>query len=203
MQFLYPKSRQFPFDEACEQIVRALRARNWKVPGFAIEFDDYGNGAQKLRYVSSIKSDLPGHDVVIKFGRPQGRLPGGQWNDIAAVDAIQLAKRELHVYDDESGPTYYVYVGEDWERDRSTWWTSPNARLDNKPRRCVKYSGGAHWGGVRATTLIWDEDDREYGPQGEETRSFDTTVIMREFRLYLQEVILPAIAAFPAAPTPA
>jgi hypothetical protein len=97
MQFLYPKSRQFPFDEVCEQIVRALEARVWKVPGFSIEFHDYGRGAQKLRYVSSIKSDqsaidLGHHDVAIKFGRPQGLLPGGRWNDTAAVDEVQLTK---------------------------------------------------------------------------------------------------------------
>jgi hypothetical protein len=127
-------------------------------------------------------------------------VPGGQWNDTAAVDAIQLAKRELHVYEDESGPTCCVYVGDDWEHDRSTWWTAPNARLHKEPRRCIRYSGNArHWQGVRATTLIWDQDSREYGPERNEPRAFNTAALMKEFCLYLQEVILPAINACPAA----
>lgn len=201
-QFLYPTSRQFPFDGACEQIVRALQARNWEVPGFSIEFHDYGSGAQKLRRVSAIKSDqsaiaLGHHDVAIKFGRPQGPLPGGRWNDTAAVDEVQMAKRALHVYDDESGPTYYVYVGSDWERDRATWWSCPNARLNEKPRLCVRYSGGGLRRGLRAATLIWDQDEREYGPVGREPRSFETTKVMEEFRAYLRDVVLPAIEAHP------
>lgn len=206
MQFLYPKSRQFPFDEVCERIVRALQARNWKVPGFAVEFHDYGSGAQKLRYVSSIKSDqsaidLVNHDVSIKFGRPQGLLPGGRWNDTAAVDEVQLAKRMLHVYSDESGPSYYVYVGADWEHDRSTWWTRPNMRLNKEPRLCVKYSGRGHrgYGCGRAAMLAWDQDGREYGPEGDDPRAFDTTKVMEEFCAYLHDVVLPSIEAYPVA----
>ena len=43
-QFLYPYSRQFPFDEVAEKIVRAIEKRNWKVPGITVEFDIYGSG---------------------------------------------------------------------------------------------------------------------------------------------------------------
>jgi len=206
MQFLYPKSRQFPFDEVCEQIVRALHARNFQVPGFTVAFRDYGSGAQKLRYVSEIKSsqlaiDIGHHDVVIRFGRPQGLLPGEKFNDVAAVDFVQLAKRSLHVYPDESGPTYDVYVGSDWEHDRRAWWSRPNARLDKKPRLCVRYSGRDRWPGVRAGMLGWNEDHREYGPEGEEPQSFRTSEVMEEFRAYLQDVGLPDIEASPIAET--
>lgn len=200
MQFLYPKSRQFPFDETCEQIVHALQARNWKAPGFTVNFEDYGSDAQKLRYVSSIKSDQSAidhghHDVMIKFGRPQGLLPGGQWNDTAAVDEVQLTKQILHVYPDESGPSYYIYVGTNWERDRATWWSHPNARLHKKTRQCIRYSGRSCWRNTRAPLLTWDQDDREYGPEGEDPQSFVTANIMAEFRDYLRDIILPAIEA--------
>ena len=46
-QFLYPRSRQFPFDEIAENIVRALEKRNWNVPGIEVEFDTYGSGEAK------------------------------------------------------------------------------------------------------------------------------------------------------------
>lgn len=206
MQFLYPKSRQFPFDEVSEQIVRALQARNWKVPGFVIEFHDYGSGAQKLRCVSSITSDqsaidLGHHDVRIEFGRIQGLLPEGRYNDTAAVQEVRLPRRALRVYEDESGPTYYVYVGDSWERDRSKWWSRPNARLNNEPRVCVKYSGHRPYRG-RAGTLAWDQDGREYGPEGDEPTSFRTHEIMEEVRVYLCGVVLPAIEEYPTAAAP-
>lgn len=195
-EFLYPKSRQFPFDEVCERIVRALEARAWRVPGFTVEFYDYGG--QRFRRVASIKSDpsaiaLGHHEVVIKFGRPQGLLPDTRWNDTAAVDQVQLAKRCLSVYEDESGPSYYCYVGADWERDRATWWMPPNARLYREPRRCVRYSGRDRHRGARAALLAWDRDEREYGPEGQDPQSFSTADVMEEFRRYLSEVVLPAI----------
>ena len=206
MQFLYPKSRQFPFDEVCEQIVRALEARAWKVPGFVVEFREYGSGAQKLRYVSSIQSDpsaidLAHHDVRIEFGRTQGLLSGGRWNDVAAVDGVRLPRRLLRVYEDESGPTYNVYVGDAWERDRSTWWSRPNARLDKEPRLCVTYSGWRPYHG-RASSLAWEQDGREYGPEGEEPQLFLTGKVMEEIRSYLHDVVLPAIETYPAVAAP-
>lgn len=206
MQFLYPKSRQFPFDATCEQIVRALQARNWKVPGFTVEFRDYGSGAQKLRCVDSIRSDQPAidlahHDVTINFGRCQARLPGGRWSDCAAANEIQLAKQILRVYPDESGPSYCIYVGADWEHDRATCWSRPNTRLHGEPRMCIKYSGRSQWLGMRAPILTWDEDGREYGPQGDDPRSFDTARVMEKFRDYLRDIVLTVIEAHPVAIT--
>jgi hypothetical protein len=202
-QFLYPKSRQFPFDEVCELLVRALGARGFAVPGLVVEQRDYGSGAQKLRYVSLIKSDqiaidLGAHDVKIEFGRPQGLLPGDRWNDIAAVNEVQIPKRSLRVYEDESGPTYNVYVGDDWERDRFTWWTRPNARLNKDPRLCVRYSGAyPRYRGTRASQLVAENDRREYEPEGREPRTFNTAAVMEEFQIYLHDVVLSAIEAYP------
>ncbi|HSX23444.1 MAG TPA: hypothetical protein VLE97_11775, partial [Gaiellaceae bacterium] len=181
-----------------------LEARAFKVPGFSVELHHYGSGAQKLVYVASVKSDqsaidLAHHDVSIRYGRPQGTLPGGRWNDTAAVSEVQIAKRSLHVYEDESGPTYEVYVGDDWEHDRSTWWTRPNARLNKEPRLCVRYSGRHHYRGMRASLLEPDGDYREYQPEGDEPRSFDTHAVMEQFRAYLHDVVLAAIEVYPPA----
>ena len=35
--FLFPESRKYPVDEVCEQIVRALHARDFAVPGLTVE----------------------------------------------------------------------------------------------------------------------------------------------------------------------
>ncbi len=205
MQFLYPKSRQFPHDEVCEQIVRALHARDFQVPGLTVTFRDYGSGAQKLRYVSAVESDqiaidLGLHDVMIRFGRPQGTLPGGRLNDVAAVDQVQIPRRILHVFEDESGPSYSVYVGDCWGRDRSTWWNRPNTRLKGEPRTCLQYSGTyPRYQGVRCTQLKAVDDHREYAPEGnDEPRTHVTAAVMEAFRAYLQDV-LTAIEAHPPA----
>jgi hypothetical protein len=204
MQFIYPASRQFPFDETCGQIVRALHARAFQVPGFTVTFRDYGSGEQKLRHVGSIVSDqsaidLGHHDVKIRFGRPQGLLPGGRWNNCAAVDEVRYRSRSLHVYDDESGPTFNVYVGECWETDRSVYWDRYNAKLDGLPRKCLRYSGRSGYRNARAARLVAEPDHREYAPMGDEPVSYDTAEVMAEVRAYLQDVVLPAIEAYPIA----
>jgi len=194
--FLSPKSRQFPFDEACEQIVRALHARNFKVPGFEVNFRDYGSGEMKFRYVDSVKNDAL--DVKLKFCRVQDNL--GRWNDVAAVHTIQARKMSLDVYDDESGPTLCVYVGDDWERDRNQYWTRFNAQLDRAPRRCLRYKGEGHYRGRRNQLMMCERDSREYQPvEPHEPFSYDAAKVMDELRAHLVDVVLPAIEAHPIA----
>lgn len=139
IQFLYPNVCQFPFDKICEQIVRELEKRNWDVPGIDVRFREYGSGAQKFRIVSEIKS----HDFRFEFCRVQRTMPSG-WNDTAAVARIIIPKKELHVYEDESGPNFYLYVGNDYERDREKFMNGlkVNSKLDGKPRIYLKYKGG-------------------------------------------------------------
>jgi hypothetical protein len=130
MKFLYPSVQQFPFDSTCEQIVRELEKRNWQVPGINVEFREYGSGAQKFRVVSWIKSQ----DFGLWFCR------GGYRN----VTEIVIPKKELHVYKDESGPTFYLYVGDDYERDREKFMNGSkvDSKLNGEPKLYLKYEGG-------------------------------------------------------------
>lgn len=138
--FLYPTSDQFPFDEVCGTIVRELEKRNWQVPGIIVEFHDYGSGEQKMRMVSRIK----GKDFKLHFCRVQGKMPGDRWNNSAAVTEIVIPKKEIHVYEDESGPTFYLYVGNDWENDcdRFVNGMKVNSKLNGEPRTYLEYKGG-------------------------------------------------------------
>lgn len=189
MQFLYPTSRQFPHDEVCERIVRALHARDWKVPGFSVTFDNYGSGEQKLRYVSVIENDEL--DVRLWFCRPQGRMPGGRFNDIAAVSEVRLPRRLLHVFEDNSGPSYCVYVGDDWARDRTRWWTAFNQRLKGEPRLCLRYSGSYTAGRLTATV-----DSREYAPTAGEPTYYPSIDIFAAFRGELGRVTYRSTVRF-------
>lgn len=225
-RFLYPTSRQFPFDAVCEQIVRALEERKWDVPGITVEFDSYGSG-NKYRMVHRIIGD----DFKLWFCRPQGRL-GQHYNDTAAVSEIIIPKRELHVYEDESGPTFYTYVGTDWEKDKPDFMRGwkVNSKLDRKPRTYLKYSGacgcqytaGASFDAVgfltasitgdteklramkhshrgrRSPLLVHDNDlGRKYEPEGDEPMAYNTHEVFAEFTQWLQAELLERILAQP------
>ncbi len=137
MQFLYPMSRQFPVDEVCEQIVRELEKHNWEVPGMVIELDEYGPGYRMVR-------DIRSQDFSLHFGRVQRLMPGGHYNDIAAVSTIVIPKKEIHIYKDESGPAFYIYVGNNWRNDREKFMHSSkfNSRLNGNARTYLQYTGG-------------------------------------------------------------
>lgn len=201
IEFLYPTSRQFPFDEVCEQIVRELEKRNWKVPGIKVGFNEYGSGEQKFRHVECIK----GGDFKLRFYRKQRTMPGGAWNDVAAVSEILIPKKELHVHEDESGPGLYFYVGNKWKRDRKIFMDGikVNSRLEKKPRMYLLYSGQC-WcrdavishthPGHRSPLLAHDSNlGREY----DELKTFRTTEVMNEFKQYLKANTLKIIKARP------
>lgn len=166
MQFIYPSVQKFPFDSTCEQIVRELEKRNWQVPDINVEFHEYGSGAQKFRAVSRIKSQ----DFKLWFCRVQRTMPDGRWNDIAGVTEIMIPKKELCIYEDESGPTFYLYVGDDYERDREKFMNGSkvNSKLKGEPKMYLKYTGGCDCRATRGAsfeavgffvaTLIGDAD---------------------------------------------
>ena len=196
-EFLYPISRQFPFDEVAEKIVRALEKRNWNVPGITVKFDVYGSGEAKYKLVRHII----GENFKLYFCRVQRTLPGGIWNDTAALHEIYIPKQHLEVFDDESGPTFHLYVGENWEADKKWFMDSikVNSKLRGEARRYLRYSGKAY--NKRARELVADDDlDREYSPKGDEPKSFKIKDKFNEFTAYLEEVVLNYILLFPEEP---
>lgn len=115
-RFLYPTSRQYPFDALCDHIVRALEKKQWTVPGITVEFATYGSGERKYRHVLHID----GRDFHLYFSRIQGKLDG-QWNDVAAIHQLLIPGKQLSVHEDYSGPTLYEYTGTNWEVDREAF----------------------------------------------------------------------------------
>lgn len=192
-KFLYPYSRQFPFDEVAEKIVKAIEKRNWKVPGITIEFDTYGSGEEKYQLVRSIIGD----NFKLYFCRVQGNL-NGRWNDTAALNEVCIPKQILEVYEDESGPAYYLYVGKNWEADKEWFMNSikVHSKLDKQPRRYLKYSGNTYK--QRAKELFADNDmEREYSPEGDEPVKINLEQKFNEFTEWLKEFVLDYILCFP------
>lgn len=196
--FLYPHSRQFPFDEVAEKIVRALEKRNWNVPGISVDFYTYGTGEAKYKMVFNII----GNDFLLHFCRSQGKLSNSR-SDIAALDRVCIPKEILQVYSDESGPTYYLYAGNNWECDKDWFMNSikVHSKLNKKPRRYLKYKGNTYQ--RRATDLISDNDlNREYSPEAGEPVSINLRQKFEEFTAWLEEFVLNYILSLPEADTP-
>lgn len=194
-KFLYPSSRQFPFDEVSEKIVRALEKRNWEVPGISVEFDYYGSGEAKYKMVRYITGD----DFKLYFSRFQGRLDE-HWNNTAALHSVCIPHQILEVFDDESGPNYYLYVGDNWEADKNWFMNSikVNSKLNKEPRRYLPYSGRTYC--RRAKELFANNDlDREYSPEGNEPVSLNLEAKFNEFTKWMEENILKYILSFPEA----
>ena len=199
VQFLYPMAMQFPFDAVCQQIVLELEKRNWEVPGIAVEFYEYGTGEDKYRMVSNIR----GADFGLHFCRGQHTLAGGRLNDIAGVNELTIPKKQLHVYEDESGPTFYLYVGDDWERDKERFvrGSKVNSKLGGEPKTYLEYSGSASrsggytYAGRRSAFLVHTNDlGREYDPEGNEPKLFSTKDVMEEFRLFFDSIAANIVA---------
>lgn len=192
-KFLYPRSRQFPFDEVAEQIVRELEKRNFKVPGITVDFDQYGSGELKYQRVFHVV----GEEFKLTFMRIQGLLDG-DFNDIAALSNLYIPKQILNVYSDESGPTYYLYVGENWEADKNWWYEGikVNAKLDKEPRRYLKYIGNNRYHERASKLLIYTDIDREYSPIEGEPIELNLTQKFDEFTTWLEEHVLQYILSF-------
>lgn len=192
-EFLYPTSRQFPFDEIADKIVRALEKRNWKVPKITVEFYSYGSGEEKYKMVNKII----GEDFKLRFSRYQARL-SDEYNNIAGLSDLYIPKQIIEVYSDESGPSYYLYVGSDWDNDKEWFMNSikVHSRLNNEPRRYLKYKGNTY--NTRAKTLVHDIDlGREYSPTEDEPQSFNLEEKFEEFKTWLEKNVLDYILSFP------
>ena len=211
MEFLYPISRQFPVDEVCEQIMHELQRRNYQVPGLKVELDDYGRGEERYRMVRRITHV----DFRLWFCRKQRQMPSGEYNDTAAVTTMVIPRKELSIYEDESGPSLNIYVGHDYEGGRHAFMhgSKVNSKLNRQPRTYLSYKAGcdceanrhSHYPtlrhthpGNRAPILVHDNDlGREYEPIGDEPRQFKTEEVLEEFRQYLESVVLPLILETP------
>ena len=182
-KFIYPTSTRFPMDGLITQIVFELEKRGWKVPGIRVKFHEWGSGEEKFRRVEYIT----GEDFIISLDRK-------------GIHEMTIPRHQLIVYDDNSGPTYYVYVGNEWEKDKEGFMrgTKVHSRLDKKPKTYLKYSGRSTYRGAFASRLIADDDlDREYSPEGREAIEYPTTQVFDKFRGWIKKYILDVILKTP------
>lgn len=193
-KFVFPTRTQFgELDEVCNNIVRELEKRNFKVSGIDVEFY---SGRREGITANTIK----GQDFKL-------------WFCGINVMSINIPKKELEIYDDESGPRFHLYVGKDWEKHKKSFMydSKVHSKLKKKPRRYLQYKGAfgqpgeelascypSSWSNTRRPFLIHDNDlNREYDPKGDEPRFFVTEDVMKEFTKWLKENVLNHIIKQP------
>lgn len=188
-RFLYPRRDKFAFDRVCGQIVHALEERNWDIPGIAVEFANDENSGITERYVASITGD----DFKLDFMFES--------YSSAPVTMLAIPGRRLSVYSDDSGPSYYVYVGNDWQQDRRHFLDDYqfNSKLDGKPRTYLLYKGGCmceqeqsvHHHTSRVAPLLIHNNDmrREYDLEIGEPSQYQTKAVFQDFSIWLQTLL--------------
>lgn len=204
--FLYPTPGRYPFNEVCEEIVRALEARNWDVPGILVNFRTLGSGGAKYRIVSEIR----GIDFKITFVCHDFN---GSQSAVGAQELI-IPRHHIMVYYGEPSPVYYVYAGANWIADKERWVTTPlksAGKYKRQPRWYLRYTGDCFCGarGLRHTHVgegpsqlaYSNENNYEYEPVGDEPIAYDSDEVLERFTQWLQSNLLAWILLTPEAPT--
>lgn len=98
--FIPPAITDLSLDHVCGQIVRALEARAWNVPGVTVRFIIKGTGKMKVRRVSEIRTD----ECAIGF------TVDGE------VTRLAIPYQDLRVQWGKNGPTtrLFTFSGADW-----------------------------------------------------------------------------------------
>jgi hypothetical protein len=200
VQYALPDSDQYPFDSIISRIVAALEARNWNVPGFFMKFKDTAMADRVIRHVTVIESI----ECRLHFWRTPPFYAGGA----VPVGEITIPGRQLRVFDDESGPQFFVYVGRDWEQDQEEFFDTEkfHAKLYQRPRTYARYYGcfnkpeepsasRKEW--QRAPYLVATTDSREYALEPGEPSYYLTEAVFAEFTSYLEEHVLKQIQESP------
>lgn len=173
-KFVYPSSRQFPFDALGSRIINELELRYWKVPGLTITVDIYGTGKEKFQKIS----DIEGKDFLLHF-------------DYEGLRHIIIPYIDLSVYSDESGPSLRYYVGHNMEKD-SQWWKhglKVNSKLHGDPKKYLRYEGYGYKN-KRSEYLNHTTDlDREYDRELSEPDRLKVDDIFEEINDYLQTIL--------------
>lgn len=187
--FVYPTAQTYPFDDVYRQIVHALEARNWSVPGIEVKFSVYGTGAQKIRHVWTIE----GANFVLCSGRNQGHLNNRSLNKAAVMQMI-IPGHDLTVHDNGS-TRYSMYVGSDWESDCFSFLhgLKVNSKLRSEPRTYLHYVSRGNW-----PLLLHDNDlNREYDPLPGEPDKIVGADLFALVTEWLKSSVLAVINSYP------
>lgn len=191
----------FPFDGTVANIVQTLHGRDFSKLGIRTE---YSHGDLNT---------IEGENFRIGFCREQ--VSGG---GLTGASELVIPQQQLNVYGDNSGPTYYRYAGDNWNRDKHAFTHNikVNSKLYGKPRTYLLYKGAWRpqgrdnlFGGAlilqqpfehgMAPYLVHDNNlGREYELEKRDSPYYETQKVMQEFNNWLRTNVLKPLTDLPS-----
>ena len=212
MQYYYPSIEQYPFDRTCNSIISALEKRGWVAPGVIVRFRNLRERQIIFKCVSCI--EVEGVGVKIYFGRMEKDNVFGReaYPYAVAVEQINIPGKEICI-DSRSGPSFFVYVGDNWEKDCNRFLKRTKlseerykgfykregsrkylAYIDKFQKPGEKMSGCEENKEIPyAPYLVAESLDGKYAPRGDEPLYYNTEKVFHEFDAYLRENVLKVI----------
>jgi len=197
--FLHPTVREYPVDGPCADLVKLLEDRHFAVEGVEVTFDTYSNHKGSYRNVDKII--VPTLDFTAKFGRSQGFIDTNRYN-CAAISELKMPQQILTLYSDHSGPSFYVYVGHNWEREKQEffdgWHVHP--KMNKEPRTYLRYTGSASkterytYEHTIRTYLLHDSDlGRQYDLLPGDKEHYVVEEVCQDYASYIERRVMPYI----------
>jgi hypothetical protein len=191
--FVKPSRAQFgQLDTVCNTIVEELEKRNFDIPNLSVEFClNYQKGSITV-------CEVIGEDFKLFFAGNR-------------IYTMNIPQKELSVFDDNSGPTLNVYVGNCWKRDKEEFMNGSkvNSKLDGEPKLYLRYNGAfglpnselshcypSSWKNHLRPYLIHNNDLGHDPDEGEAT-FYSTSAVFDEFSNWLEKNVLEYILSFP------
>jgi hypothetical protein len=194
----YPRAEIYPVDKVCNEIVTEVINRCGDVSWIEVFSQE-----RIIHGVTVVRvCNLKGEDFELTFNRKQDRQIQGK-DSYASIYEIYIPGHQFRMYSDNSGPTYYLYVGNDWKNDRgifeSEFKTMPKITIE--PRTYLLFEGSREAPKgmeecfipetVYAPYLIHDNGDgMQYDPLPGERSWYTTEEVMEIFDSWLRENVL-------------
>lgn len=181
----YPEGQQYPFDPTCREIVDQLQRLHWQAPGIKVDFWMSQGDSPRPIAVHGIE----GTNFKLSFAFRGFQKASETESANKNIGTIDIPKRHLEIFDDFSGPTYSIYRGLSWERDRKSF--------RQQTGNYFAYTGSdytdrdAHAPGKLAAYLIPNRYANHEKPRMPwEPASLKTAEVMGEFNTWLSMNVL-------------
>ncbi|AOG03035.1 hypothetical protein [Bosea sp. RAC05] len=190
-------STRVPIEDLSADLIAALQRVGWDVDGITVKFRTDGRDGCVFRAVQSISGITEGGPFRLRFGTPQHKRGGT--HVLTGLDFATIPPGLQVQYEcDGSGPSAYVYVGDNWPADGDEFLSTikVNSKLNGQPRTYLRYSG------QRGGRIPHDDDlGREYAPLPGEPLSLSLSDVENRIRDFVMALIarldaMPAAAGF-------
>jgi len=126
MQTIYPGITRFPFEKTAAEIIETLGERDFSVPGIKVRMVSPPRWFGKYQVVQSVESD----GFYFRY-LPEIAIDSRVFN-VSHLAQVNIPRKELHLYPNDSDIVFYLYAGNDWQKDQNRF--KRGLKIDNCKR---------------------------------------------------------------------